>query len=282
MTTTNINMSTTVPNMLTEALAYATQGVPIIPLHSVRNGWCTCTKQNCKSPGKHPIESLAPNGLKNATKDADTIRRWWNHQRDANIGIATGKNAGSVGILVVDVDGEKGEAALSNLEKEFGPLPRTRMVKTGKGRHLYFRYTRTVERVKSSTNDGLDIKADGGYVVAPPSLHVSGRRYEWFDINVECAEVPDWLIDYANGARRRKNNIVPLNTIEKPRRTALKRILNANPLPDTEEERGRLASALRAIPSVERPVWLKVGMALHSMGLPGAREIWDVWSRSCA
>jgi hypothetical protein len=244
-------------NMATMALTYALAGLPVIPLHTVRDGRCTCGKPSCESPGKHPIASLVPNGHKNATKDSDTIQQWWTNKPNANIGIATGKNCGSVGILVVDVDGEQGEAVLTNLEKEFGSLPKTKTAKTGKGRHLYFRYQREVERVRSSTNDGLDIKADGGYVVGPPSLHVSGRRYEWFDTNVECAEAPDWLIDYANGARRRQNNIVPLNTNEKPRRTA--RIGTANPIPDTEEERGRLASALSVIPPGDRSTWLTVG-----------------------
>jgi hypothetical protein len=268
-------------NMAAMVLNYASEGLPIFPLHTVRDGRCTCGKPSCESPGKHPIASLVLNGHKNATKDSDTIRQWWTNNPDANIGIATGKNAGSVGILVVDVDGEKGEAALTQLVEQYGSLPKTKAAKTGKGRHLYFRYSRTVERVKCSTNDGLDIKADGGYVVGPPSMHASGRRYEWVDINVEYAEAPDWLIDYANGARRRQNNIVALNTNEKPRRTALKRILNANPLPDTEEERRRLASALSVIPSGDRSTWLTVGMALHSTGRSWAKKTWDVWSRSC-
>jgi hypothetical protein len=281
MTEAMIAMNETAADLVSSALSYARSNLPVIPLHTVRGGRCTCGKPSCESPGKHPIASLVPNGHKNATKDSDTIRQWWTNIRDANIGIATGRNSGSAGILVVDVDGEKGEAVLSNLEKEFRCLPKTKTAKTGNGRHLYFRYPRDVERVKSSTNDGLDIKADGGYVVAPPSLHVSGRRYEWVDINAECAEAPDWLIDYANGARRRKNNIVPLNTIEKPRRTALKQIVTANPIPDTEEERARLASALSVLPSGDRSTWLKVGVALHSTGWSCGKKTWDAWSRSC-
>jgi Bifunctional DNA primase/polymerase, N-terminal len=85
------------------ALAYARRGWRVIPLHSVRQGRCTCAKgASCPTPGKHP---LSERWQQHATTDAAQIRRWWHHRAEANLGLATG---GGSGFLVVDVDATKG------------------------------------------------------------------------------------------------------------------------------------------------------------------------------
>ena len=157
----------------------------VFPVHSIRGGRCTCRK-NCSSPGKHP---LTANGLHDATTDPAIIRAWWHRWPWANIGIATG--AGS-GFFVLDVDGDVGQTTLDGYEAKHGRLPDTvEAITGGGGRHILFEYPGF--HVKTSNNmigktrtPKLDIKGDGGYIVAPRSLHLSGRRYEW-----EASSRPD-------------------------------------------------------------------------------------------
>jgi hypothetical protein len=125
---------------------------------------------------------LVPHGFKNATTDPKVIERWWRKHPDAGIGLVTGKVSG---LIVIDVDikssknpDRHGWAALGQLEAELGQLPDPKIASTPSGgRHYYFRYA---EGIRSSTEKlglGLDIKADGGYVVAPPSHGL----YAWVD-----------------------------------------------------------------------------------------------------
>lgn len=115
------------------ALQCATQGWPVIPLHSPEDGRCSCLSgKSCYHPGKHP---RTLHGSKNATADRAPIKAWWGKWPRANIGIATGSPSG---IFALDIDGKVGKASLKALQEEHGPLPKTVTVKTGRGRHLYF------------------------------------------------------------------------------------------------------------------------------------------------
>ena len=110
-----------------------------------------------------------------------------------DLGIATGAASG---FWVLDVDGEDGEASLRKLEAEHGPLPATVEVITGKGRHSYFRIGEhgAIRNSVGEIAPGLDVRGDGGYVLAPPSIHPSGRAYAWsIDTAQEFADAPDWL-----------------------------------------------------------------------------------------
>jgi KaiC/GvpD/RAD55 family RecA-like ATPase len=116
---------------------------------------------------------LTANGLKNATTDAEQIAAWWTRHPDANIGMATGEISG---VVVVDVDGPDGEAALAT----FGDLPVTPVSSTGKGRHLLFaRPDGGARNTASKLGRSLDTRGDGGYIVVPPSVHPSGAVYAW-------------------------------------------------------------------------------------------------------
>src|SRR5262245_13725131 len=112
--------------MLDWALHYANLGWPVIPLHSVQNGRCSCGNASCKSPGKHP---RTRHGVKEATKDPAVIRNWWAKWLDANIGIATGQISG---LTVIDIDGESGLSRLNSLATLFAPLPATLTSKTAR------------------------------------------------------------------------------------------------------------------------------------------------------
>lgn len=129
-----------------------------------------------------------------ATTDHDTIDAWWNEHPDHGIGIATGPGSG---IWVLDIDDYD---SYRDLEQRHEPLPDTLTVITGSGGyHFYYRHPDGIDiRNNASTRlgPGLDVRGDGGFVVAPPSVHPNGRTYEW-DAGQpdEIAEAPQWLID---------------------------------------------------------------------------------------
>jgi Bifunctional DNA primase/polymerase, N-terminal/Primase C terminal 1 (PriCT-1) len=137
-------------------------------------------------------------GFKNASTDAVALLRW---PADANVGIATG-----AGLVVIDVDDVHGGGdSLHALEREHGQLPVTPSVKTPNGMHYYLRARSNVACSAGQLGPGLDVRGDGGYIVAPPSIHPNGRCYEW-DVEpgeVPLAVAPSWLVEppAARGAR---------------------------------------------------------------------------------
>lgn len=159
--------------MLESALCYAGFGWPVVPLYSVdENGRCLCGKTDCNSAGKHPHSGLAPNGVKDATTEAETIRRWC--EQDINIGICAGLDAG---LIILDVDpAHGGNESLTKYD-----VPETLIVITGSGgTHYYFKHPGgAIKNSVGKLGAGLDVRAAGGYVVAPPSLHSSGSEYRW-------------------------------------------------------------------------------------------------------
>jgi hypothetical protein len=159
--------------LMEAALQYARWGWHVFPLHSIRDGRCTCGQDCGKNAGKHP---RVRGGFKSATTDTHQIEAWWCKWPDANIGIATGIVSG---IIVIDIDGTAGLTTLRSLLAKHGPLPRTEVVKTARGWHLYFVLPASCAPIPCSADDGLDVRGDGGYVVAPPSRHASGHVYQW-------------------------------------------------------------------------------------------------------
>ena len=157
------------------AVWYAEEmGWSVFPLHSITpSGVCSCGHQ-CKSPGKHPMTG---DGFKSATTEIETIEQWWGEHPDANIGLPTGRRNN---IVVVDLDEAKGgsEADLTAMGKD---LLQTMTARTGGGRHFYYIYPVGVD-IRNSTGKlgfAIDVRGEGGYVVAPPSNHISGRTYQW-------------------------------------------------------------------------------------------------------
>jgi hypothetical protein len=137
-----------------------------------------------------------PHGCKDATTDLDTVRQWWGLNPDCNIGIATGQASG---VFAIDIDSGDAESALGRLEAEYGNLPPTVEAITARGRHLYFRY-QPERPVRNSADDriasGIHVRGNGGYTLAPPSVHPSGRRYTWSVDSADAfAAPPDWLLD---------------------------------------------------------------------------------------
>lgn len=164
-------------NLLDAALQYAGWGWPVLPL---------------QPRGKLP---LTGHGSKDATTDAATIRGWWARWPDANVGIATG---GAAGPCVVDLDvddGKDGPREWAELIAANGPVETAAVATGGGGLQLYFLPDPGFRNSQSRLAHGIDTRGAGGYVVAVPSIHPSGRAYSWaaHPETAGIAPLPDWL-----------------------------------------------------------------------------------------
>lgn len=161
-------------SQLEAALWWANEGIPVFPLWPIdADGTCTCGQSSCEPEraGKHPMVKWR----EQATTLRKRIRRWWKRHPDAGIGGATGD-----GLLVIDIDSKQGERDLKRWK-----LPRTTEVRTARGRHLYFMSPADVHLPNTDSKTtkarrlgrGIDTRGDGGFIVLPPSMHRSGKRY---------------------------------------------------------------------------------------------------------
>jgi hypothetical protein len=179
------------PRMLREALSYAKRGWRVFPcFEATAAGKCACPNGACEDIGKHPRISKWPD---RATTNAGTIRAWWKKWPTANIAITTGKGSD---LIVIDVDGPIGEEALAALGVELGPLPETLKIQTGRpgGVQLYFLSPdHEIKSRNGELGDHLDVKAEGGYAIAPPSLHETGRRYRLLNALKPSALPSEWV-----------------------------------------------------------------------------------------
>ncbi len=161
------------------ALQYLARGWAVIPL---------------EPKGKRPIVAWHQFHDERPTREQITV--WFDDRPRANLGIVTGKVSG---LVVIDVDPQHGgQDSLADLESRHGPLPDTVECRTGGGgRHLYFRHPDVIVRNRVGFAPGLDVRGDGGMVVAPPSNHPSGRSYAWVDArgpdDIAAADLPGWL-----------------------------------------------------------------------------------------
>lgn len=162
--------------MLEHALEYAALGLQVLPLYGfTAAGRCACGNPDCRSPGKHP---MTRSGVKAATTNAGLIQRWWTEAPNANIGIATGACSG---IWVLDVDAKSdGFDSYDRAVAEIGEPGDTWECATGGGgMHRYYVHPGVPVQNKVAILKGIDVRGDGGYVVAPPSAHASGAEYTW-------------------------------------------------------------------------------------------------------
>jgi len=219
---------------LEAALMYAELGWRIIP---------------CKALDKSPHIKEWPS---RATSSAEQIRRWWKKWPNALIGVLTG----DAGRIVLDVDeknGKHGEATLAGHVQKYGPLPETMEHRTPSlGRQVWFclpegQHLRTGV---CALGDGLDVKADAGYVIVPPSVMVDGRTYEWINspLTHEPALAPTWIA-------------AELHANTQPQKRGERKPIGDDGL--AAREPAKLARALLAIPNEERSYddWIT---ALHA------------------
>lgn len=196
---------------------------PVFPLHDPLSGRCSCGLADCPNPGKHP---RTKHGFKDATRDLDQIDLWDWEFPQANIAMPTGKTSG---IVIIDIDGEKGQRSLEMLEERNFRLPETATVRTGNGRHLYYEQMDGVRNSASKLAPGIDIRGDGGQAILPPSVHISGRTYTW---EIKPTEVPprllpDWIpkaLDELDRAKQKRQYREALNASYKGGKPPLERI----------------------------------------------------------
>jgi hypothetical protein len=172
--------------LINAALGYAARGWHVVPLHNPAGAACSCGKgDNCSSPAKHP---RTEHGLKDATTDPAIIGAWWARWPNANIGLRTG-----IGFDVLDIDGDEGRASLHAALEQHGPLPKGPVTRTGGGgAHILFATTGGGNR--AGILPKVDWRGRNGYIVAPPSVHISGQSYRWFAApTAEPPEAPAWL-----------------------------------------------------------------------------------------
>lgn len=166
-------------DVMKAALAYAARGYPVFP---VRLG------------GKEP---LTPHGFKDATTGLAQILAWSDTWARANVGIATGE---ANDLVVIDVDEPSGGlATLKEWEAAHGPLPATPTATTPRGGlHFYFQGPSKVDiRSRAGVAPGIDVRASGGFIVAPPSVGANGVRYNWrdgLDLAHPLAPLPEFLL----------------------------------------------------------------------------------------
>ena len=158
------------------------QDIPVLPIHGIVDGRCTCDSEDCESPGKHPISSLVRHGVKDATVDRKTVLRWHRTHPNMNYAVAT------EGLAVIDCDSQE---ALRAFHSSYNPPP-TFTIKTARGFHFYFRGEMPA---RNAARSKLDVKSGPGcYVVGPSSVHISGAIYAlWEDEPI--ADLPQNLAD---------------------------------------------------------------------------------------
>lgn len=174
---------------LQAALAYLAHGWSVIPI---------------EARGKRPLAPWLEYQQRRA--GAAQIRKWFATRTKANVAIVTGAISDLV-VLDIDVT-HGGKESLRRLEHEHGDLPRTVEAITGSGgRHFYFSHPTGVVRNRAGLTQGIDLRGDGGCIVAPPSVHHSGKRYRWKRARApgecELAPMPEWLLALARGDKAR-------------------------------------------------------------------------------
>lgn len=172
------------PDMKAAALDLAAKGFQVFPCNYPIDGHCSCGRADCGSAGKHPAST---HGCLDATSDLERIRAMWS--RPYNIGLNT------AGLLVVDIDPRHGGAEhwqeLCD-ELSLGPVETLTCRTGGGGWHHYF-HAPDGFRAPAHLAPGVDLKSQGGYVIAPPSLHMSGKPYTWENPEAMIGAFPEAL-----------------------------------------------------------------------------------------
>lgn len=270
---------TDAPSCLDAALAYAARGWPVLPVHHVvmdgdGDPACSCSLGlTCKSKGKHPrINGWA----ESASTDEATIRAWWQRWPQANVGIRTG----APGPDVLDLDQKSGGLdTLTYLDGE-GDLGEPLVIETGGGgKHFYYAASGLRTRAPACSHlPGLDTRGEGGFVVAPPSAHASGKRYEFsfdcfsdadasnLDALAQPGPLPVWL-----------QQRLARHSHERAEQDGREREFGAGER--TAELDVAVRDALAHIDADDYSVWLQVGMALHQAFGEQGFDLWTRWSQ---
>lgn len=179
--------------MIEFAFDYAHRGWKVFPLHTAKNKECSCGNQTCSSAAKHP---RIKEWQKTCSNEPQQIKDWWEKWPDANIGLATGSSSN---LVVLDIDPRHGgRESIQEMVKKFGMLPKTMTSSTGGGGyHMFFKEPAIKITNRANVLPGIDVRGEGGYVVAPPSFHQSGLQYSWTKELKDSiiTELPDWMLE---------------------------------------------------------------------------------------
>lgn len=244
--------STADTSSLTYALAYAAHGWRVLPLE----------------PGsKRPHRAHASHGFKDATCDREQITRWFVEDPAAGLGL----HPGPAGLVALDIDiknGQLGHQSLAALEVKHGSLPDTLTARTPSGgEHRLYRCSTRLGNKQLAA--GIDVRSADGYIACEPTK-IDGKSYQWIDWDVtsgevpECAELPSWVVAELAGGE----------SIAAPKTSPAATVVDSFTLSD-------LRDALSAISSDDYQTWIRMGLALNSLGRDG-EELWKTWSRSSA
>ena len=186
-------MAAEAKNMKEGALHYAEMGLAVFPL--------VCRDKVPAVVG----------GCKVATTERTTIERWWDKNPQYNIGIATGNKSSGLVVIDLDVDKNKGidgYDVLRDWQNKHGKLPETWQSITGRGGYHYFYKDAIVHSNRVGLYEGVDIRGEGGYIVAPPSVHPNGNIYEWEQgpEEYEIAQVDNIVNDFLKGEKQRRDS----------------------------------------------------------------------------
>ena len=237
-----------------------------MPLHWLIDGKCACRKADCKSPGKHP---LTIHGLHDASNEWPQVDEWHARYPLANWGMRTGSlDTGGSGLVVIDIDRKSGGfSTWDMLRNEHAEPIETVTVSTGNnGQHLIFKYPAGDHAIKSGTNvlgAGVDVRANGGYIVIPPSVTTKPYAFEHTPADYPIAELPAWIL-------------TRIATEKKPVEIARVEV--------NDEHADDLAIASRALNALSKSraddydQWLEVGMSLKKLGHAGLM-LWDNFSK---
>ncbi len=245
---------------------YSKIGWHIFPVHSVREGICTCSRgAECPDPGKHPI--ISPRSINN-WDDQEQIKGWWKKFPYANIGLwLDGSNCGVLDLdKKPDVDGEKNLREL--LTSKDLQWPDTLTCTTGSGgRHLYFAYDpeKPIPNKANALGPGIDCWSGPHYLILPPSDHRSGNQYKWDNWGMNPGPFPYSLLPEKRGPGRPRG---PQKEVFDPR------------------DRWQLAKLKRALDilkasAADREIWVKVGMIMgraFNLSEEGF-ELYNAWAK---
>jgi hypothetical protein len=187
----------------------------LFPCHYVENGVCNCGDPRCPSPGKHP---RTRNGVKDATNDRRQLDAWWAANPMVNWALATGAASG---VFVIDLDVKPEQDGMASFDafvetnSNGEPVPTTVVADTGSGgRHIYLEHPGGVVGNQVNWLPGVDIRGDGGYVIIPPSSHLSGTPYSWRSWTTRPLAAPGYLLaGLRNG--RSKSAVGPRPTAQR-------------------------------------------------------------------
>jgi hypothetical protein len=256
---------------LAAALQYAGRGWKVFPCFEMTGNACACGRP-CQSPGKHP---RIKGGCRNASTDQALITSWWTRWPNANVAIATGD-----GRFVVDLDSEEAAKKLQGRN-----WPATLVARTGRGWHLHYTTTQDVHNSAGSGDEhGIDVRGEGGYVLAPPSNHMVGRDYAWENDLAPAAATPEleqWALARSGGGGARARRGGGAGAAPATVGARLDAALREAPAAAAD-----IAAALAVIPNDDRgwDDWNRILMAVwrscngHEIGIALA----DTWSRKSA